>query len=186
MPYDGGKVNNVTALSQLIAHRIEYAPFERDGHMWAAAAQQWWCDHLGVSPATLRRIIAKPPFVRDQTHVDHKRCTLLRIGEEGPKTERHYRNILSKMWRGRVDRPTSKIEFGCICGLIEAWPEGKAPEIFKLVLDDWPAFMAGVKIEAPTPKYFTYPSLRVIRRFPHIAVDLMAMQDQAKLASKHK
>lgn len=185
MPCSADEVNKPSTaeqLSELVTSRIKQCPFERDGHKWDAASQEWRCEQLSISPATLRRLINKPPFVKGQAHLNGRRCTLLRIGQAGPKTARDYRNILSAMWRRHVGRRTSKLEFGCICGLVEVWPDGRAPQIFKLVLDNWDVFMAGAKIEATNPRYFKYPALRVLRRFAHVGPEMLAMQEQAKLA----
>lgn len=183
MPDHGGKVNkHVDQLAQLITNTTEHEPFERDGHMWAAKPQHWYCDQLGIAPATHRRLIAKPPFVRKAAIVEGRRIALLRLGEYEPMGERDYRNILSDMWRRHIGRRTSKIEFGCICGLIEVWPDGKAPQIFKLVLDNWDVFMVGAKVEATDPRYLKIPNLRFLRRFAHIGADMLAMHEQAKLA----
>lgn len=51
-------------LRKLVESIIEQEPFAHEGHAWAAMSQDWYCDQLGISPETLRRIIGRPPFVR--------------------------------------------------------------------------------------------------------------------------
>lgn len=75
--------------------------------------------------------------------------------------------------------------WGCFRNLAELWPEGHQVELFKLVLKDWSAFMAGVKVEiwrrgTGTEKFFAYPSIPVIREFHAVALELYVMVKQEK------
>ncbi|TDK37032.1 hypothetical protein E2F50_09010 [Rhizobium deserti] len=75
--------------------------------------------------------------------------------------------------------------WGCFRNLAELWPEGHQVEIFKLVLRDWQSFMAGVKVEIWTrgngvEKFFTFPSISVLREFYKPALELYVMEQQSK------
>jgi hypothetical protein len=178
------KKSKVALLCQLVTSKIAACPIPCDGYVWAANLQKIWCEQLGMSVATFRRMISKPPFDRTYAHVDGKKLCLIRIGDPHQKTKREYRNILSAMWRRKVKRPTKRSEFGCIKGLVDVWPEGKSPEIFKLVIDHWPTFVSGMKVHADyNPKYhryYTFPVLKVMRLFPDVAVEMWIMQQQHK------
>lgn len=89
----------VLAIQTVIRDAITASPVERDGHQWAAIAQADLCKRVGVSPATLRRFISQPPFVRERAQIDGKNYTLLREGELGQMTPRHLANSMSKMLR---------------------------------------------------------------------------------------
>lgn len=90
---------NVDALRKLIADAIAREPHERGGFQWAAIPQPVICEALGISPATLRRIISEPPFVRERGQIDGVNFTLLREGDPGKMTPRHMANTMSKMLR---------------------------------------------------------------------------------------
>ena len=69
-------------------------------------------------------------------------------------------------------------DFGRLVGLAESWPDDHEVELFKLVLDNWPTFMAGVKVaiaaEGASGKglYLEYPSISVMRKFHEVAVEM--------------
>src|SRR5271165_240232 len=83
------------ALVSLVEELIAKEPYEVDAFKWAAQPQSFYCEKPNTSPATLRRRIAKPPFVRawkmvgaeivtvgEETMViGGKKLCLLRIGE---------------------------------------------------------------------------------------------------------
>src|SRR6201989_1176267 len=50
------------ALVSLVEQLIATEPFKAGGFDWAAQPQSYYCEKLSISPATLRRRIAKPPF----------------------------------------------------------------------------------------------------------------------------
>ena len=168
-------------LRELVEQRAAQQPHHLDGRAWAAEPQDWYCGQLGVSPATLRRAIAGPPFVRTTRRVDGRNVTLLRVGDPAPKSARDYVNIMRAIWRRRTRRQLGAREAGCLYGLVGAWPEGETPKLLALVLDDWPEFMAGVKAAAPEAgdRYLRYPSLALVRRYPQVAVEMQLMRDQA-------
>ncbi|SCX27118.1 hypothetical protein [Agrobacterium rosae] len=79
---------------------------------------------------------------------------------------------------------TTHSEFGCMCGLAEIWPVGHQVEIFRSVLADWPAFMAGEKVAIwetgqGQEKFFDFPSMSVLRAFPQVGLELYVMEKQA-------
>ena len=77
-----------TSLLQLIAlveDTISKDPYEAGGFKWAARAQPFYCETLNISPKTLGRHIAKPPFCRKNKILDGVKVCLLRIGEPAPK-----------------------------------------------------------------------------------------------------
>lgn len=171
---------------RLIGEQINKHPFEIDGRLWAAKPQGWWAEQLGVSPATIRRVIGQPPFVRSCAKVGGVVCLLLRIGvPPAEKSDREVANILSGIWRNKSGRPTTRSEYGCIRGLVEdCWPKGLAEELLKTVLADWPRFMAGAKLKMAEgkTKFFAYPTLSVIRRFHGVALEMLAVEQQDEAA----
>jgi hypothetical protein len=185
-------VSKTDRLRELIAKTIEEDPYEFEGFEWAARPQDDWCARLDCSVATLRRLIAQPPIVRDRARVNGRIVTLLREGEPGPKTVRHLANTMSCIWRKRFGRSVGRKDYGCLVGLAESWPEGYAVEIFKAALDDWPMFMVGVKgviaLEGGNGKelYLKYPSITVMRRFPKVGIELYVMQLQEQLAKQEQ
>ena len=75
-------------------------------------------------------------------------------------------------------------------GLVDAWGIEHASEIFKLVLNDVPAFMAGAKIKIAglgTEGYYRFykdfPPTGFILRFNEIGCDMYLMKKQASFAS---
>lgn len=78
---------------------------------------------------------------------------------------------------------TTPSEYGCMCGLAEVWPEGHQIEIFRSVLADWSAFMAGEKVAIwaageGEEKFFEFAAMTVVRAFPEVAVELYVMERQ--------
>lgn len=213
---------NVSRLQGLVRSCIATSPVERGGFRWAAMPQPEMCKHVGVSLATLRRMISQPPFVRERAQIDGRNFTLLREGEPGQMTPKHLANSMSKALRdyrrkcraaliheretlvGGCDDPavavriekidallekmpdlTTHPEYGLINGLMEVWPDGHQLAIFKLVLSDWPAYMAGQKIEvwktySDRELFFEFASMSVLRRYPQPAVELYVMEQQAR------
>lgn len=174
------------AVRKLIADTIATAPFELDGFQWCALPQPVIASMLGMSVETLRRVISKPPFIRERTHKDGKPVTLLREGVPAPMTHRHVANIMSRIWRKKYDRTVNKAEYGCMIGLAENWPDGHQVEIFKLAVKEWTEFMAGVHIQIEllgdegVKRFYEFPTLTVMRRFHTVATELYSMQQQQK------
>ena len=198
-----GKSKNSAKLIMLVEQTIYQEPFEFEGFSWAARAQPEWAAMLGVSVATLRRLISKPPFVREQTHnADGKRVTLLRLGESAQKTPRHLANIMAKIFRKKTGQEVGRHAFGCLVGCAEIWPNDHQIEIFKLTLNEWSTFMEGFRlaidvgeIKPPSAKTYSKPVPYMKWQFPHIptirlgatvALELYQMQWQEKLSSKPK
>ncbi len=78
---------------------------------------------------------------------------------------------------------TTPDEFGCMCGLAEIWPKGHQVDILRSILSDWPAFMAGEKVAIwrrgeGQERYFDFPSMKVIRAFPDVGLELYVMERQ--------
>ena len=67
------------ALVSLVEELIAKEPYEVDAFKWAAQPQSFYCEKLNTSPATLRRRIAKPPFVRAWKMVG---AEIVTVGEE--------------------------------------------------------------------------------------------------------
>ena len=181
-------MSNADRLRDLIAKTIEEDPYAFEGFQWAARSQAEWCARLGFAPATLRRMIAQPPFVRDCIHVGSRKVTLLREGEPGPMTARHIANTMSYIWCERFNRRVSRSHWGCLKGLAETWPDGHQVEIFKATLDNWSGFMVGVKgviaVEGGKVLYLEYPSIATMRKYHKVGVELyvMRLQEQGKFS----
>lgn len=176
-------------LQELVAKSISDAPYHHDGHQWAAHPQQWFCAQLGISVATLRRQLQKPPFVRQRVIIDGKIVCLVRMGLPAPKSKRHQQNILAKIWRAKTGRVISPRGYGCLGGLVDVWAE-EAPTILKEVLDNWPSFMSAVKIaitllgDSGHYRFYEHPSPTVILRFHQVGMELHIMIEQGKVALK--
>ena len=66
-------------LISLVEQLVATKPFKAGGFDWAAQPQSDYCEKLDVSAATLRRRIAKPPFVRAWKMVGAQTVT---VGED--------------------------------------------------------------------------------------------------------
>lgn len=184
-------------LIRIVEETIKEVPRDMDGYLWAERSQAEWADLLGVSVATLRRIISKPPFVRERTQASdgsREPITLLRVGEPGEKTPRHLANQMKNLWRKRTGRVPSDQGYGCLIGCAEAWGQADAVNVFKAVMADWPAFIAGfwlavdtgmIDMGGKTVKHMKlhHPHLPTLRLGAGVALDLYQMQQQAKGAS---
>jgi hypothetical protein len=157
------------ALLILIAKCIEEAPIELDGFRWCGMPQSEMATALQCSVETLRRLISKPPIVRKR----RMGMTLLRVGEPGPQTHYDLAQIMSAIFRKKTGRRTNVDQFNCLLGLAGEWPDGLQVELFKIAMTRWPEFMAGVNVEAQIIRRYEFPSISVIRRFHHIAVQMM-------------
>jgi hypothetical protein len=173
-----------TAIAKLIAEAQSY---EHEGFAWAKGSQEWWTSKLGFSVETFRRIIGKPPFVRDRI-IDpetSRQVTLVRIGKPGQKTKRQLQNIMSAIWRKKLGRPLEKKQYGHLAGLVDHWGHDKAIDIFKLVLSEWSRFKVGAKFEIDKlgdegyHRYQTYPSTSFMLKFWTVGVEMYVMDQQA-------
>lgn len=177
---------NVVALKKLITSAIAKNSFEYDGHMWCAIPQPELAASLGVSVETLRRLISKPPFIRDRAHRDGKVVTVLRVGDAGGKTKKQVQKHLVNIWAKHTGRTLRGKAFGHFGGMVDAWGLEKAPDILRLVLKQWPRFMVGVHIEIEKlgddgyKWFFDHPSTSVILRFNSVAIDMYVTDQQEK------
>lgn len=186
-------------LMALVEQTIADDPFELDGRLWAARSQEEWASLIDASIATLRRIISKPPFVRDRTHnAEGHQITVLRIGRPGKKTPRHLANIMANIFEQKTKRRPSRRGYGCLIGCAEVWPEGHQIKIFKLAMKEWPIFMVGFRlaldtgqIVPPNPKAYAKPVQYLKLQHPHlptlrlgvtVALELYQMHMQEKAA----
>lgn len=185
--------------ADLVLAIIAEKPFTFESHEWAALSQESWSKVTGLSPATIRRIISKPPFVRERTHKDGRVITLLRIGERGPDTSRRIANKMASLYRKRFGFRPGDSQFGCLVGLAEKWPQGKQVEIFKELLADWAGFLGVAKyalevaedtgaIEEFKNYKFNHLPISLVRIdcVAKAAVEFYIMQRQAKQSSSKK
>lgn len=172
------------ALVKLVEEIIAADPHEYVGHLWAAREQEWYCQHLGISPATLKRWIAKPPFDKRRRHVDGKPLALLRVGPPVEKTHEDYARIMGSIFYKRLGRRISRGEFGMLTGLSKDWPPGRAPEIFAYALDNWSDVAVAIKIEieelpAGFFRHWKKPSIGPMRRFHNGVLNAWVMHQQS-------
>lgn len=163
------------ALVSLVIQLIAKEPFKADGFDWAAQPQSYYCQALDTSPATLRRRIAKPPFVRawkmvgaeittdgDATNVaGGKKWCLLRIGEAPPKdVADEAKRVMIKIWNKAQGKLVTKREAQCLWGMtkeimalldklgLPAELGGElAIAVFKYALADWQTVVSAIKFE---------------------------------------
>jgi hypothetical protein len=86
---------------------------------------------------------------------------------------------MRNIWRAKLGKEVGTKAFGCLVGLAKEWG-GHAVDIFKAVLNNWPAFMVGMKQhpDCTTPRFYKFPSITVIRRFPDVAAEVWMMDVQ--------
>ena len=177
------------ALVTIVQARITEKPFEFDGQTWAAEPQEWWDEQLGVSTPTLRRIIGKPPFIRNWARVNGVVTTLLRVGVKAPPTNLDRAKIMRHIWYQKLgknkDTVVANKRWGCLYALAKEWGE-HAPTIFALVLNNWPLFMGAVKTvpEWTNARHFKFPNIPVIRRFHYVAWEQWVMKLQEEAGNK--
>jgi hypothetical protein len=175
----------VTALATLVEKIIAEDPFQtKDGLKWAARPQSFYCAELGISPATLRRLISKPPFVRAWKMVGGgltvisgtkqvsgpKKMCVLRTGEAPSKDiADEAKRVMITLWNKtigkRVTWDEGKLLWGMARDMMKMLAELGLPAdaggelaiaVFKYALADWQAVAAATKIEAEaTPGYKT-------------------------------
>ena len=88
-------------------------------------------------------------------------------------------NALRRMRQAR-ETPN---EFGLFIGLAKALPDGVQVEIFKMVLDNLPKFMAGVRHKqaqdeamgkpVPKPRFLRFPHVKTILDYYEVALEMM-------------
>jgi hypothetical protein len=162
-------------LASLVEQLIAVEPFKAGGFDWAAQPQSYYCDKLNISPATLRRRIAKPPFVRawkmvgaqtvsvgeDTIIMGGKKLCLLRIGVAPPKdVADEAKRVMITIWNKVQAKPVTKREAQCLWGMTKDiavllnglnLPTGLAGELaiamFRYSLADWQTVVSAIKIE---------------------------------------
>lgn len=165
---------------------------EFEGFEWAVRPAPEWAELLGVkSVDTISDLIKLPPIQKDYTKVDGKKALLLRVGPPGIPTPRKIANLMKGAFRAKTGCYPAKEHFALLKVLAEEWPDDLQVEIFKAALNDWTAFKAGVVIEIEQMKaegkkayhrHHVYPSVSVICRFRHVALELYIMGLQEKAA----
>ena len=168
------------ALVSLVEQLIATEPFKAGGFDWAAQPQSYYCEKLNISPATLRRRIAKPPFVRawkmvgaqivcvgeDTTVIGGKKFCLLRIGIAPPKdVADEAKRVMIKIWNNVQAKLVTKREAQCLWGMTKDimillnelnLPTELAGELaigmFKYALSDWQPVVSAIKLEMESRK----------------------------------
>jgi len=162
------------ALALLVEELMAKEPYEAFGLIWAARHQDYYCEKLDTSPATIRRLIADKPFVRKQKMVGTgpivingttqiagpKKLTLLRIGEAPPKdVADEAKRVMITIWDKAMGKPITEREGRCLWGMagdvmkllaevgLPAELGGElAIAVFKLALADWQQVASGIKL----------------------------------------
>ena len=184
-------------LCDLIQATVDTEGQEDDGQTWAVKPLTEWAELLGVSTKTVSRLIREPPIQMMDTAAElpdsggsiggRKRVIALRIGLPAPLPNKEHKlvaNIMGKFFRERTGHPVKSEAYGCLIGLAKEWPAGYQVAIFKDCLTDWGLFMAGVKlrqeVEGGKALYLTYASIKMLRRWPHVAADCYLSHLQEK------
>jgi hypothetical protein len=178
-------------LASLVQNLIVKEPHQASGLTWAARPQEFYCEKLNTSPATLRRRIAKPPFARLRALVGGKPVTLLRLGEALPMdVPDGAKRVMIKLWNQGQGKQVTRREASCLWGMTKdiialldalllnepgeraALGGELAVATFKYAIskEGWPSVMVFVKQRAkelPDGKvrFYQHPSIGVIRRF---------------------
>lgn len=173
----------MTALATLVEEIIAEDPFQtKDGLKWAAQPQGFYCAELGISLATLRRLISKPPFVRAWKMVGGgptvisgtkqvsgpKTMCVLRTGEAPPKDiADEAKRVMITLWNKEMGKPVTwdegKLLWGMAGDMMKMLTEVGLPAdaggelaiaVFKYALAEWQAVATATKIAAEaTPGY---------------------------------
>jgi hypothetical protein len=161
------------ALVLLVEELMAKEPHEAFGLTWAARHQSYYCEKLNTCPATIRKLIAKPPFVRKQAQVGTgkivingtkqisgpKKLTLLRIGEAPPKdVADEAKRVMIKFWNKEIGKKVKYHEGQCLWGMtgdvmellaavgLPAELGGElAIAVFKHALADWHQVASAIK-----------------------------------------
>jgi hypothetical protein len=192
------------ALVDVVAAEIASAPYEHFDQVWAARPMAGYSEQLGVSERQVSRRVRAIPLVWRQAIKDGVKLTLLRTGEPADKTPYDFAQMMAAEFRKRTGRAISPAQFGSLVFFAkEVVPEWSV-DIFCTILDDWGGFMAAVKVaitdgmsgidpHCKDPekfffRYFQYPAIHVIRRFPYVARDyfLYRMKDEAAWQAEKK
>jgi hypothetical protein len=171
------------ALATLVEKIIAEDPFQtKDGFKWAARPQSFYCAELGMSPATLRRLTSKSPFVRAWKMVGEgpvvisgakqisgpKKMCVLRTGEAPPKDiADQAKRVMITLWNKEIGKPVTwgegKLLWGMAGDMMKMLAELGLPAdaggelaigVFKYALAEWQNVAAATKIAAQaTPGY---------------------------------
>lgn len=183
----GVKPNPVAQLVMEIKHLIATEPFERDGLQWAARPQTHYCKLIGVSPATLRRMISKPPFQRRQAHTGKakvtsegvhieggQKMTLLRIGEG--LTQNAAKNIMAKIFADKhpsyvqADKIRWERDRQRLFKMAGEFEPKFAVDCFKSTLANWHKAAGAMKLDAEStvgykPRFYHHPHIATMCHF---------------------
>lgn len=162
---------------------------EFEGYQWAYLPQAQWCSLLEVSGPTLRELAKHPPIVATKT-VDSNGipAVLYRLGDAPHGSFRHTANKMAIVFRKKlgISRIASE-HWACLLGLAELWPQGLQVDIFRTVIAHWDVFMGGVggyeteeDCELYAGRFYKYPLIPLIRKYPHIGVEMHIFELQGK------
>jgi hypothetical protein len=179
----GARAAKVTALAALVEKIIAEDPYlTPDGFAWAARPVAFYCDAIGISPATLRRFVSNVPFIRSLKMVGDgpivingtkqisgpKKFCVLRTGDAPPKDiADEAKRVMIKIWNVKLEKPVTWHEGRLLWGMagdmmkllgelgLPADAGGElAIAVFKYALADWQAVASATKIAAEaTPAY---------------------------------
>jgi hypothetical protein len=171
--------DRVAKVEDAVKQGVEEQPTLYNGQLWAAVVQEPLAAYCGISVSTLTRIISKPPFVRDRTHVGGSMTLLLRLGTPGPKTVKDIADEMSKLFQQHTGHRPSPSDYGCLMGLAELWGHA-APAIFKTILADWSGFMSCVKLSPgwTIEKHYRFPVIGIMLKFAKTGWDFYVMTKQ--------
>jgi len=178
-------------LYQQVEHWTELSPIHVEGREWAGIKVDQLADAIGVSTKQIQRLSRRPPFHTVTKLIDKRTRKLIRIGHPSDMTHEDFARIMVHDWRKATKREEQNGDFGLLVGMVKDSPRGLAPDVFRSVVANWTAFMAGVHFaigmaevdgdffeEDPKKfekKYFHYPAITVIRRFWPVALELYHM-----------
>ncbi|AXC50384.1 hypothetical protein DRW48_12420 [Paracoccus suum] len=191
------------AFCDLIAAEVAAHPFELDGRIWAMLPRKEWAVRLQVEVKTVSRLSQQAPIERLDTgrkgaNGTPVRMLALRVMLPGEKpvgmSHRHMANIMRKMFESKTGRTLGNAKWGMLKGLAETWPEGHQLTIFADALGEWPFYAAGVKARIEferdaygtpgTVRFYRYPSVSVMRRWPNAVADAYLTRWQSKNSGK--
>jgi hypothetical protein len=172
----------VKELVLLVEKIIAEDPHAAFGFKWAARPQSFYCEKLGLSDRQVRRLMAKPPFVKRNAMVGTgsivingsqqisgpKKLCLIRLGEAPPKNVAdEAKRVMITLWNKQMGKKVTRHEGQCLWGmtgdimkLLTAvdLPADLGGEltiaVFKYALTDWQTVASAAKLEAEArPKY---------------------------------
>lgn len=176
------------ALLQIIEKAALEEPYEYDGLTWARFTQPELAETAGFSLSTVERLIREPPIQRLSIKdlETGRKVTLLRVGEK-VLTATDRARIMAKIAE-KAGARVERAHYGMLRGLVNAWPADLQLAIFECAMRNWSDFMIGVDFEIEAMKargekavkrFYKFPSIGVIRRFPAVALELYETELQA-------